>query len=397
MKILAFSSLYPPFYKGGYEIAAKSFIDNLRKRGHQVTVVSSKYGVTQDNENDPDILRNLHYLNFNHLNESFYIKFPWICSILSSIRRFILTIFNVIIAGKIIRRYDPDILFLWDMREISYHTVFSKVKKKIPIVIMVEDEVFNWHTINNRFFSTFSLSKDYIRFNHIFCVSKVMKDYAILAGYDINRISVVPNGISNDWLLKKITIKKPSGRLLYVGRLSKIKGIHNIIKAFNFLHKNYESDIFLTITGSGDQEYVTYLKALITKFNLMKIVRFQEKLSYQKLKDVYTQHDLLIVSSIYREPFGLILIEAMSRGIPVIASNIGGPSEIIKDQITGLLYAPNDPKDLARKIQHLLTDHALYNRIRSNAIAEVKNHYLIENVSNQIEQTLIGLLKDGRK
>ncbi|BBO86918.1 hypothetical protein DSCOOX_00980 [Desulfosarcina ovata subsp. ovata] len=223
-----------------------------------------------------------------------------------------------------------------------------------------------------------------------------MKKYALSTGYASNRISIVPNGIANDWLIEKIDFKKPSGRLLYVGRLSKIKGIHNIIMSLHYLQKCYTEDIVLTIIGSGDQDYIAYLKSLITRYNLMKTVRFQGKLSYQDLKYIYTQHDLLIVSSIYQEPFGLILIEAMSRGLPVIASDIGGPSEIVEDQITGLLYSPDDPKDLAKKIEYILTDHTLYNTIRKNALSKVKQHYLIDKVAIKIEQTLHGLIKNNK-
>ncbi|HVI36639.1 MAG TPA: glycosyltransferase, partial [Gaiellales bacterium] len=75
------------------------------------------------------------------------------------------------------------------------------------------------------------------------------------------------------------------------------------------------------------------------------------------------------------EPFGMVLIEAMAVGVPVVAPASGGPAEIIRDGETGLLYPPGDTEAAARQVTRLLGDPELWERISHAAAEEARNRY----------------------
>jgi glycosyltransferase involved in cell wall biosynthesis len=90
------------------------------------------------------------------------------------------------------------------------------------------------------------------------------------------------------------------------------------------------------------------------------------------------------VPSIKPEPFGLVVIEAMAAGIPVIGSGEGGPSEIIEDGYTGILFEPRNPKALAAAINRMLDDETLRNTLSSNALARVNSHFTIKKYNEDL-------------
>lgn len=140
------------------------------------------------------------------------------------------------------------------------------------------------------------------------------------------------------------------GRLIgIVGQICEIKGQKLVLQAFRKIRAHFP-DVSLIITGSPapkSSRYLTDLHLFIEKHNLAGSVHFTGFCSDIPL--LMSTLDLMVLGSI-EEPFGLVVIEAMAAGCPVIASNAGGVPEIIDDQIDGLLYQAGDSKDLEEKI-----------------------------------------------
>lgn len=144
-----------------------------------------------------------------------------------------------------------------------------------------------------------------------------------------------------DYELKKNTV-----HFLFVGRLSKIKGVDILVNALSGIDKKYWR---LSILGDGPKE--EFLKKLVDDNNLSQNIIFY---GYQEeVKNFYASHDVLIVPS-SRESFGRVIIEAMQFAIPVIASNIDGPSEIIKDGEDGILFESGNVEALRNSIDFLI-------------------------------------------
>ncbi len=150
----------------------------------------------------------------------------------------------------------------------------------------------------------------------------------------------------------------PSGRpfrLLYVGRLSPEKGVGDLLRAVDYLH--HEGGITLTVVGDG----VCYEE--LKRLDRENAVFFLGRVPWgSELFMIMQQHDVLVLPS-YTEGLGLVLIEAMSQGTPVIGSRVGGIPELIADEETGLLVPPGDHRALAAAIRRLTSDSALYTKL----------------------------------
>ena len=117
----------------------------------------------------------------------------------------------------------------------------------------------------------------------------------------------------------------------YFGKVEKRKGLHLLIKALNNIKFNY---IILNIYGEGDANYKKSLKLLKKKNNYT--LNFYKPVS--DITKVLDNTDILILPSIQFESFGMVLIEAMRQKVPIICSNSGGMTEIVKNEKNGLIF-----------------------------------------------------------
>ncbi len=176
-----------------------------------------------------------------------------------------------------------------------------------------------------------------------FCSTRFYRDLFVKAGLPADKIVVMPH----------FTEKKPQtdfsstkGKYaLFIGRLDPEKGISTLLEAWKNL------DIPLKIRGSGQ------LEKSATEFiqrHKMTNIEFVGRLEEQELSNlIENAHFLIMPSEGYYETFGMVIIEAYSRGVPVIASNIGVAPELVNDKQTGLLFEPGNALDLASKSKWL--------------------------------------------
>ena len=137
--------------------------------------------------------------------------------------------------------------------------------------------------------------------------------------------------------------------LLCVARLAAEKGVEVFLNACAMLRTEGVSPHILFV---GEGTLRKKLQSLTQELGLSECVQW---LGYQSAPGVWMRAADLLVLPSAEEPFGLVLLEAMSRGVPVIAAAAGGPLEIV-DATCGLLFKPGDGRDLAAKIHQLLAD-----------------------------------------
>ena len=144
-----------------------------------------------------------------------------------------------------------------------------------------------------------------------------------------------------------------------IGRLIPLKGHTVFIEAFSLALKS-NPELMGLIVGTDDapgQTYKAMLVEQIKKMGLEAQIQFQDW--QNDLNTVYSGSDLIIQPSVRPESFGLVLLEAMSHGKPVIATRLGGFQDVVQDGVTGLLVEPNHPSQLADAILKIAGDKVL--------------------------------------
>ena len=195
----------------------------------------------------------------------------------------------------------------------------------------------------------------------------------------IEKIIVIPNGIDDFWLsnknLKSIK-KKPVINIIYVGRIDNNKNIKTTIKALNYMKKkNSKLSIKYTIVGEGKLN--KECKRLISNTkNTIDIVGYKEKSEILKL---YNEHDIFIMPSKY-ETFGLVYVEAMTQGLPIIYTREQGFDKFFYEGEVGFSVNYNSYKEIGAKINQIYSDyHTISERCICNSNqfnwSEIANKY----------------------
>ena len=144
----------------------------------------------------------------------------------------------------------------------------------------------------------------------------------------------------------------------------------------------------LHIFGDGDATYISELKTFLYEKGLEELVTFHGKVPQDELIQYYDHSQIMLVPSLWLEPFGLVVAEAMARGLPVIASNVGGPAEILTHGINGLLVEAGDERAMALAISQLINDPDKRQRFGQAARLTVQERFVIEENVNRVEHHL---------
>jgi len=172
---------------------------------------------------------------------------------------------------------------------------------------------------------------------------------------------VIPNAYRSNLFFCQPDLPKTID-LLFVGRLVSDKGAHILLQAMGKL-RSMGLQPSLKIVGSGPEEQ--RLRQMCAKLNIGGQVEFPGAMSPQKLNVLYNSASIVVIPSVWQEPFGLIALEALACGCVLVASRGGGLSEAVGD--CGLLFDNGDEDGLADALHCVLTDLDLQERLRSRA------------------------------
>lgn len=186
--------------------------------------------------------------------------------------------------------------------------------------------------------------------------SQFGKQKLIEMGLPGEKIAIKPNFV---YPVPSMDDRKDQGYALYVGRLSEEKGVRVLLEAWKSV-----LDVPLRIIGEGPLS--GSLKAY-TQSQGIRNVQFLGYVNQKTYEENMCGARFLIVPSQCYENFPRIIVEAFARGIPAIASNLGTLRELVEDQSTGLLFEPQDVRQLTEKIQRLFLDSALVTQLGRNA------------------------------
>ncbi|SFV31367.1 glycosyltransferase family 4 protein [Thermoflavifilum thermophilum] len=244
---------------------------------------------------------------------------------------------------KIYRTFKPDVIFTNIYRYLFLLYPFIKCK----ILYRVQDQLSaDWK-------ARWILPRIDRKISRYYVVSDFIRRDLMSIGIDGKKVSVIYNGIdvSENNPHPRNTEKKEIMRLGIVGQIIPRKGHHVLIAALGKL-KAAGYATLLEIWGTGDDDYMQQLKKQIQELQLEDAVIWK---GYERDRNkIYQSIDVLIAPTTYpQEPFGLIVVEALARGIPVIASNGGGFPEIIEQGKNGFLFDTGNAEELAQCIEQI--------------------------------------------
>jgi phosphatidylinositol alpha-mannosyltransferase len=173
------------------------------------------------------------------------------------------------------------------------------------------------------------------------------------------RFRIVPNGANVEHFAAAPPAELPPGRkLLFVGRLEPRKGFRYAVRAFAELADGFP-DLQLVVVGDGPQR--TALRRLDTRTR--ERVHMVGSVSQAALPTFHAASDIFLAPATGRESFGIVLVEAMAAGLPVVASNLPGYSEVVRPDREALLVPPRNASALARETARLLENPTLAARL----------------------------------
>jgi len=189
-------------------------------------------------------------------------------------------------------------------------------------------------------------------------VSKVAMDYA--SKYIPGRYDIIPNGIDLGHFSPDVSPIEEfcDGKIniLFVGRLEKRKGLDRLLKAYHQVKKDVP-DSRLIVVGPGTRFRKKYEKWV--KIKHLEDVVFVGMVAYDELPRYYKTADIFCSPATGRESFGIVLLEAMALGKPVVATCIEGYANVMTHGREGLLVSPEDSKELAQALIYLISDESL--------------------------------------
>ena len=160
-------------------------------------------------------------------------------------------------------------------------------------------------------------------------------------------------------------------RIIFQGRLITTKGLPVLLEAASIL-RSENREFELLVIGDGPER--TAIQNLAANMQLSSIVRFAGRVASTDLDSFFEKNSIVVVPSLGGEVFGLVLAESMSRGLPVVASDLGSFAEVLGD--AGLMFRLGDAKDLARQIGRLLEDSDFASALGESARRRIFDRYL---------------------
>jgi glycogen(starch) synthase len=364
MRILVLSNLYPPAAVGGYERMCRDVVERWRARGHEITVLTTTFGGAAQPV-EPGVLRRLGlYWDGEEI----------VCPPL--LRQIRLERGNQRAIARALQTARPDVVSVWGMSCLSLGLLAALIDRGLPFTFVVGDDWLVYGRWADCWTRRLDSHSPHVRrlarllrlpgappalgaAGAFYFVSEFTRRRAEeVAGLEMPRVAVVPAGVDHTDFPPAAQQERPwRWRLLCVGRLVRSKGFDAAIRALADL----PSETTLTIVGSvgwyGDE-----LALLTRELGVADRVRWERR-DRSELAGRYRYADALIFPSTGHESFGLVPLEAMACGTPVVATGAGGSAEFLAGEENCILVAPDSPAEIAAALRRLAADDGLRRRL----------------------------------
>jgi glycogen synthase len=375
LRVLTVGNLYPPHHLGGYELVWQSAVRHLRRAGHEVRVLTTTHRRSDRGarfEEDPEVARDL---------EWYWRDDDW--PRIGLRERVALERRNAAILDRHLADLAPDVVCWWAMGGMSLSLIERSRAAGIPEAFVICDDwliygpqVDAWQRFMGGLGPLRSLLQavahvpgrlDKQRRGPALFPSRTLARRAEREGWAFKSTEICHQGVPRE-LFRPSPPTAWRWQLAYVGRLDPRKGVDLALRALT----NLPGDARLKIVGGGDPKYRTELERLAEELSLQDRVIFEE-LPRSDLARVYAASDAVLFPVRWEEPWGLVPLEAMATGTPVIATARGGSGEYLDNGENCLVFDPDvdGSHALASAVMRLANDANLRARLREGGLATV--------------------------
>ncbi len=238
--------------------------------------------------------------------------------------------------------------------------------------------------------------------DHFIAVSQtIAADAMAFIRVPTEKISIIPNGVDVNLFRpdldrrtltrKMLDLSPETTVLIAVGRLTREKGLHLIIRALTRLRR---PDVHLLIVGQGKDE--ARLRRLARQSGLASQVHFTGFIPHDELPAYLNAADIFVMPTLCVEALPMTILEAMACGLPIVASDIGGIPTAIDHERNGLLFPPGDVDQLASHIGRLLDEPGLAQALGDAARAKAIERFSVERMVRDTEEVFLQVVHEAR-
>jgi glycosyltransferase involved in cell wall biosynthesis len=367
VRVLTVGNFYPPHHHGGYELIWQGTVRWLRAHGHEVRVLASDHheaGRSAEEEDD-DVHREL---------RMYWRDYGW--PRLPIRERVALERRNHAVLRRHVDELRPDVLSWWGMGGMSLSLIEGARRLGLPACSMVCDDWMDYAFRLDGWIAAWGTKPPLVRraaaaafgvptevdpseAGRWLFISAYSRDKArATGGWALPDAPVCHSGIESDRFPAHPARPSFAYELVYVGRLDPRKGIATAIDALEHL----PPQATLRLVGTGADDDVRTFRAQAARFG--DRVTFADQVQHDRLHEVFAGGDVVLFPVEWPEPWGLVPIEAMAVGRPVVATGTGGSAEFLRDGENCLRFAAGDAAGLAAAVERLAADAGLRVRLR---------------------------------
>ena len=413
MRILIVMNMYPPFSDGGYPLLCKEAVEELKRRNHEVLVLTSTFQLKERNSDDNGVWRIFNYCPDNLNNE---LKST---SLINFYRWYRREWREQSLIKAAVDQFKPDCCFIWATKGMSYSIATCLAKYGLPMFAYVcgywlmdhnnlganrrQYQFWKWgnQTGLSKILKTFlqGTLSNYLplQYQKIVFDGLAFNNFATISDLHEPAWKTEPKQIYDSAPLerfKSLPVERSSSRrkILFIGRLHPSKDPITLIKACKLLQLRPNAfDISLSIVGwLHDHDYLSKIENEIataldpSKFQVLQSVAFND------IPALFALYDVIVVPSEV-DPLPRVAAEGMAAGLPLVVSNGTGISQCLKDGVEALIFPAHDVETLARHLTFLLTDENGAQLIARAGRKKALDFFSTTRMVDEIEQ----FLKEG--
>ena len=284
-----------------------------------------------------------------------------------------------------VNEFNPDIIHAHHLMPLPWIARFIKIAYGLNFIVTVHGS--ELPTLENDKRYPYLTTEALLKAKRIVPNSFWTKEWMqkVLGNQFQNQIRVIPGGVDLSAFPEEMETSDVNRKynlegkklILFSGKLTKYKGVKYLIQAA----KNI--DAVIGIAGDGPER--KNLENLVRELRLSN-VRFFGFIDNHKLIKLYYRADICVVPSVWDEPLGLVVLEAMATKTPVVVTRKGGIPLAVKDGVNGLFIRPRNPKEISEKVNLLLKDESLRTKIGQRARKTIIERFTWEKVAHRYER-----------
>jgi len=342
-------------------------VDRIQGQQHKILVKTKEYTKGKTKKPFHILFSEEYYLFISYMKMSFLRMVP------SAIRMY-----------SFLKKESPDIVHCNNSLRMNMDAILASRLAGIPCICHVR-------SLEKLYFIN-KLCSGFVKL--YICISEAVRENYLKQGIKKEKLVLIPNGLD----IRDFPIPERQNQAGYdfiitnIGRMADWKGQEILIKAIPHIIEK-KKNVQFWLAGEGPER--ANLEEKVSDLKIDRYVKFKGVVP--DIQTILSVSDLLVHTPTKPEPFGRVIIEAMSMQTPIVATNVGGPSEIITDGHDGILIEPNKPDQLAETILHMLDNPDLRQNIGIAARKTIMEQYDNKKIVKQVERIYLTILNKNLK